>query len=170
MHPDLEASVAPSRDAPHMRRRSRGSRRENDRGGALVEFALVLPLLSMLTLGTVDVGRAYLIWNQVKNAAREGANYAQLHPGRQLDDGSGRCADPANVAWRARNEAGGAGSTFSVTVTPAATGGCDPASPPAAAGQPITVTVSQPLTLLTPLMQSMLGDPIVRASVRVNVQ
>lgn len=76
MRNDLEAPGAPSREARHVRRGSRGSRRRDDRGGALVEFALVLPLLTMLTLGTVDVGRAYLVWNQVKN----GPGGRQLRP------------------------------------------------------------------------------------------
>lgn len=56
MRPDLEASVAPSREARHMRRGSRGSRRRDDRGGVLVEFALVLPLLSMATASSAMSG------------------------------------------------------------------------------------------------------------------
>ena len=42
-------------------------------GQALVEFALVLPILVLLLLGIVDFGRAWMTKQVVTNAAREGA-------------------------------------------------------------------------------------------------
>jgi Flp pilus assembly protein TadG len=42
-------------------------------GQELVEFALILPLLLLLCLGIIEVGRLMLSYNTVANAAREGA-------------------------------------------------------------------------------------------------
>ena len=52
-------------------------RREH--GQALVEFALVLPILLLLLCGIIDFG--WLYYNQItlNNAAREGARYAVIH-------------------------------------------------------------------------------------------
>ena len=50
-----------------------------EKGQAMVEFALVLPLLLALLCGIVDFG--WLYYNQItlNNAAREGARYAVIH-------------------------------------------------------------------------------------------
>ena len=48
-------------------------RRNSERAQALVEFALLLPLLAMIALGAVDLGRIYFAYTTVTNAAREGA-------------------------------------------------------------------------------------------------
>lgn len=41
-------------------------------GQALIEFALVLPLILLLLMGVVDFGRGIFAFNEVSNAAREG--------------------------------------------------------------------------------------------------
>ena len=50
-----------------------------EKGQAMVEFALVLPLLIALLCGIIDFG--WLYYNQItlSNAAREGARYAVIH-------------------------------------------------------------------------------------------
>jgi len=50
--------------------------RGDHRGQSLVEFALILPILLLLTLIAVDFGRVYLGWINLQNMARIGANYA----------------------------------------------------------------------------------------------
>lgn len=50
------------------------------RGQALVEFALVLPLLALLLVVAVDFGRVFFGWVSLTNAARVGANYAGYTP------------------------------------------------------------------------------------------
>lgn len=52
---------------------------ETRRGQALVEMALILPVLLMLAMGTLDVGRVFGGYLSLANAAREGAVYASLH-------------------------------------------------------------------------------------------
>jgi len=46
--------------------------RKAQRGTALIEFALVLPMLLVLTVAAVDFGRAFFVKNVVAQAAREG--------------------------------------------------------------------------------------------------
>jgi Flp pilus assembly protein TadG len=57
----------------------RPSGRERDeRGAALVEFALVLPLLLVVIAGIVDFGFAFQRYEVLTNAAREGARLGTL--------------------------------------------------------------------------------------------
>ena len=49
-------------------------------GQSVVEFALMLPVVMLVLLLTVDLGRLYNGWVTLQNAARIGANYAALHP------------------------------------------------------------------------------------------
>ena len=46
------------------------------RGQALVEFALILPILLILLLGILDFGRAVAAYNSVSNAARTAVRVA----------------------------------------------------------------------------------------------
>jgi Flp pilus assembly protein TadG len=55
-------------------------RHENDRGAALVEFALLLPILALLLFGTITGGLTLSRQNSVKNAAREGARFGAINP------------------------------------------------------------------------------------------
>jgi Flp pilus assembly protein TadG len=54
------------------------SRTRSERGAALIEMALTLPLLLLVTMGAVEFGRAYQHWQVLTNAAREGARIAVL--------------------------------------------------------------------------------------------
>jgi Flp pilus assembly protein TadG len=57
------------------------SRGGEERGAALVEFALALPLLLVVIAGIVDFGFAFQRYEVVTNAAREGARMAVLPVG-----------------------------------------------------------------------------------------
>jgi Flp pilus assembly protein TadG len=50
--------------------------RRSERGQALAEFALVLPLVLFFIAGIIEFGRAWNIKQAVTDAAREGARYA----------------------------------------------------------------------------------------------
>jgi Flp pilus assembly protein TadG len=50
----------------------------SDRGAAMVEFALILPILLMLVIGIIEFGRAYNTTVSMQAAAREGAREAAL--------------------------------------------------------------------------------------------
>lgn len=52
------------------------SARHASRGQALVEFALIFPILMLLLFGVVDFGRAIYDYNTLANAARAGVRVA----------------------------------------------------------------------------------------------
>lgn len=52
--------------------------RDNEKGQALLEFALVLPLLLLLVVGIIDFGMIFFKWLAVEHTARDAARYASL--------------------------------------------------------------------------------------------
>jgi Flp pilus assembly protein TadG len=46
----------------------------------LVEFAFLTPLILLILLGTIDLGRMYADYVDLKHAARDGAGYGILKP------------------------------------------------------------------------------------------
>lgn len=60
-------------------------RRQN--GAAMVEMALVLPILALLVFGLVDFARALNYWNDTNQLAGEAARHAAVNrnPGADLD-------------------------------------------------------------------------------------
>lgn len=101
--------------------------RKYRRGAAVVEFALVAPLLFLLVFGMIEYGRMVMVQQLLTNASREGARIGVL-------DGS-TTADVSTTVSDYLANASVAGST--VTVAP---------NPPSSAGfgEPVTVTVSVP--------------------------
>lgn len=68
--------------APEERPRPRGrfrAFRRDERGTALVEFALIAPLLFLLLFGIIDFGRALDYYNQVTQLAGQGARAAAVN-------------------------------------------------------------------------------------------
>ena len=51
----------------------KAKKHRNKRGAAMVEFALVLPILIMLLFGIIELGRAFYTWSLMSEAVREGA-------------------------------------------------------------------------------------------------
>ncbi len=119
----------------------------NERGTALVEFALLLPLVMAILLGTVTGGYAYFQKISLVDAAREGARYgASL----KYDAASGGLATwQNNVKERVVQLSGGQLSAADVCVklvTP--TGGnteCGVSDPPGSSSDP---TVLAPASLV----------------------
>src|SRR5512133_2417626 len=74
---------------PNSRHERHGLRR--DEGQALVELALILPLLVLLVIGVVDFGRALNIKNDETHLASEAARFAVVDsctpcsPGQKLN-------------------------------------------------------------------------------------
>ncbi|PYR43219.1 MAG: pilus assembly protein TadE [Acidobacteria bacterium] len=50
----------------------------SERGTAILETAMTLPLLLLVSVGIFEFGRAYQTWQVLTNAAREGARVAVL--------------------------------------------------------------------------------------------
>ena len=55
------------------------SGRSQERGQSLLEFAMVLPILLLLAIGTIEFGRAYYQYNTLSKAVRQGARYMSMH-------------------------------------------------------------------------------------------
>jgi Flp pilus assembly protein TadG len=66
-------------------------------GNSLVEVALLLPILTMLLVGTVDLGRMAYMSIEVSNASRAGVQYGQQN--------STTWADVAGMETAATNDA-----------------------------------------------------------------
>lgn len=109
------------------------------KGQSLAELALVMPILLLVLLGAIDLGRVFYYQVAITDAAREGVRVGSL-PART--DGEIRSA--------VRNEVS---STFSIP------DGNIAIDPPAVrvSGQPVTVTVSYDFTALTPVIDRMMG-------------
>lgn len=77
----------------------------DERGVALVEFALIAPVLMMLVVGMLDAGVAYNQKQSIGHAAREGARYGAILP--TTSNGASGPAWAAAVAQIVRDRANG---------------------------------------------------------------
>jgi PKD repeat protein len=66
-----------------------GERSRRSRGQAIVELIIILPLLLLIVMSALDMGRLFLGWVVLNNAARVGANYAAQHPDAWGTPGNG---------------------------------------------------------------------------------
>ena len=123
-------------------------------GQSLVELALILPVLLLILVVAVDLGRIYLGWVTLNNVARVGANFAAANPSAW--QGTGDAALQAQYRQLMLNEARGIDCTLLNTL-PA------PAFPDAApntyvVGSRVTVTLPCDFHLLTPVLDLLIGD------------
>jgi Flp pilus assembly protein TadG len=103
----------------------RKTRKPHRNGAAVVEFAIVGPLMIMLTMGMMEVGRVVMVKQVMVNASREGARSAIL-PSTSASD----------VITLVQSQLTGAAiNGATVTVNPSSLTS-------AAGGTPVTVTVS----------------------------
>ena len=127
--------------------RRRGAREE---GAALVEFALLAPLLIVLVMGVIEFGWLFAQMNEIRHVAQEGARWGAVsHPDI---DGSGS-ADWADLTARGCGASNLPGGT-TVVITGSAGGG--------AKGDTASVTVTATVASLSnlPLITSFLPDTL----------
>jgi len=104
--------------------------RQERRGAAVVEFAIVAPVFFAFTLGMIEVGRAVMVQQIITSASREGARQAVLNGATQ-----------SSVTTYINNYM----SSASISATP--TVGISPSLPTASGyAGPVTVTVSIPFS------------------------
>ena len=70
-----------------IRRRRLNTHKRGERGQALVELAMIAPVLIILMLGAIDFGRVYFAYVSVTNGARTGADYAVANCDQTCDAG-----------------------------------------------------------------------------------
>ena len=100
----------------------------------MIELAIILPVLMLMLLAILDLGRAVYAYSVVANCAREGARYGVISP----DDDSA-------IVTVAQNAAVGL-DPAEMTVTVARPG-----------GDSIQVDVQYHFTVVTPLLTQVLG-------------
>jgi Flp pilus assembly protein TadG len=61
------------------------SRRRGERGAALLEAAITVPIILLIAVGIFEFGRAYQTWQVLTNAAREGARLAVINGSTDAD-------------------------------------------------------------------------------------
>lgn len=129
--------------------------RPRSRGQAVVEFALIFPVFLLVLVMAVDFGRLFFTHIQIHNAAREAAAAGARQPTNNVQ--MANAADQETNAQAQRGEnAVTVGATcadsFGATIAcSAATGGGGP-------GNTITVTISEPFTFFTPLINGFFGN------------
>jgi len=105
---------------------------KNNRGQAMVEFALILPFLLLLIIGSMEFGLVINQYMVLAEAAREGARSAALG------------GDNATVMAVAKTAASQIDTTqLTVAILP---------TPTRVRGNGVTVTVTKPVQAISPLM------------------
>ena len=112
-------------------------RQNNEKGTALVEFAIVLPIFILILIGTVEFGIVLHDYLILQNASREGARSAAVgisEPAieQRVRDFAFQLNNP-NLTIEVINAQGVRGST-------------------------VTVRASYPVPLITPLMKNLVGS------------
>jgi Flp pilus assembly protein TadG len=105
----------------------RRARFRPDSGQSLVEVALLTPLLLLLALGVIEIGRYMYIGILVGNAARAGASFGVVRPGDVPGIATAACNDFLNNLSGATVTCDGTVSATSnhLGVTSTQTCGCD---------------------------------------------
>lgn len=116
----------------------------SDRGSAVVEFALVIPLVLALVLGLVEVALVARAQLEVVNSAREGAREAAASP------------DPADAVRGARAALGGSGASARISVRR-----------PDVVGERAEVSVMLPYRVAAPFFGGVAVEIAARSSMRV---
>jgi hypothetical protein len=149
-------------------------RRRRQRGQALLEFAVVLPVFMVVLLGMIDLGRVIWANDSISNAAREAARFAIVHGGSRstacpvgppaqvtiVPPASSDCPFPSPSKQSVREVAfgyavaGGGNIVVQVCYGAGCTGDTDATGATNARGTPVTVTVSSQVYMI---VGSMIG-------------
>jgi len=154
-----------SRFAFDQRGRLRGRR---GRGQALVEFALLLPVILLLTVGVVDLARVFSSYIALTDGVREAALFAAegdgyerwcaIPPDDTIACPSGseghQAPDPDNIAYQVQFDGAGL-DPGEITLLPPV---CDP--DPCGGNSTVTVAVSYQMPILTPVLSDILGGTV----------
>lgn len=127
--------------------------RRNSRGQALVETAIIIPILLILLLGAIDFGRLFFGWTNLHQAVRIGANYAAAHP-------TMTAAEQTEFANLIQEDLDGLNCAMEAPPAPTFTtpGGASTTTP--ALGDYASLTLTCAFSPITPLADVLFGEPI----------
>jgi hypothetical protein len=173
------------------------SRRKRQESQALIEFALISPVLLLLVFGIIDIGRAVFYYDTLNHAAREGARTAvrasstlptntdvlntvtQQLVGAPVSEPCPQgpvtsALPPGNTAWMYVTEPNPPGSIESNPPMNAPGGeyaananGSCSAVNPAAGNVPLQVTLRFNLILITPIISQATADHILLSAAAI---
>jgi hypothetical protein len=137
----------------------RHARNRDSRGQALVEFAIILPVLALLVVMAVDFGRVFFGWVGLTNAVRIAANEAARNPeaweegdtAEQERYGTVVLADLQTLNCDQVDE-NGDGSVDQDDFAPSFTG--------YELGDMVTVSISCDFDVMTPIAALVVGSPV----------
>jgi len=113
---------------------SRLNRRVNRRGAAMVEFAVIVPVLALVVFATIEATRLCMVAQLLTNAAREGCRVAATN-GKTTANVTTRVAATLTAAGFTPAQAAVVTASMSLTPSPIET---------TAGNTPITLTLSIP--------------------------
>ncbi|MFD1735257.1 TadE/TadG family type IV pilus assembly protein [Bacillus salitolerans] len=113
----------------------------NEKGQSLVETALVLPILLLLIVGIIDFGRVLYFYSHLQLATQETARLGGL--GKTDIEITDFARDYIDIGDPAQ---------LSITITP------NQAS--RTSGDYVTVNLEFPVTLITPIISSLVPNPV----------
>lgn len=120
----------------------------DERGQALLEMALVLPVLVLLLLGIIDLGRILFHEQAVTAAARDAARYASVG------------ATDTQI-----------GQALQADMSPIGTATWSVQPDPRVSGNPVTISVTNAVYIMDPVMSAFLGPVYqVHATVTMRVE
>ena len=123
------------------------SRIKDQRGQALVEMALVLPILILVVFGIIEFGRIYTYQLQINSVARQGARTAAV----------GKLVDDPTVEDIMLDAIGGAATGRTTDVT--------------RGSDTVTSAITEPVKIYAPVISVFTGDPMVlHASVTMRIE
>ena len=129
------------------------------RGQSVVELALILPILTLMTMGTADFGRLFFSDEALVNSAREGAMFGTINPNWITSTDQ---SDPNNINWHVKNEnlslslSDSQITTTCYSGTSMTTKSCATAS----TSDTVKVVVTYPFRPLTPIISSLVGSSL----------
>jgi Flp pilus assembly protein TadG len=141
-------------------------RRRPERGQSLVEFALVIPIIILLIVAFVEIGRAVFAFNTIANAARQAVRVAAVNQITDVTDcdATRPVEDPYLPHWSVRGCAIAAASPLGITTAnvqvsyappPSTTVSC---SPTLHVGCIAAVTVTYDYAVSTPFVNMLIGS------------
>jgi len=148
-------------------------KRERSRGQTLVEFALILPVFLLLTLGVVDGARIFTAYISITNAARAGAlyvasgtNYANWCSSTTTVvcptgwTSANQKTSPDNIAYRVQQETQGLSQANVVLTAPTCADAAGTTIVCGSSAARVTVRVNYSMTLFVPVVSALMGSPI----------
>ncbi|MDN3019727.1 TadE/TadG family type IV pilus assembly protein [Paenibacillus sp. BSR1-1] len=122
---------------------------KSEKGQSLVEFALVVPLLILLLFGIIDFARIFHVYLTMDHAGREAARAASIGN------------DDTSIRTTAVNDAASIGLTADKVAI---------SSGSRASGSNVTITITYPITFLTPVIGNIVGSITLTDSTTMRVE